>query len=214
MMNDTGILTVISGFSGAGKGTLMRCLLERYPNYALSVSCTTRPPRPGEEDGRDYYFVTEERFQEMIERDAFLEHAVYCGCHYGTPRTYVDYEMSHGKDVLLEIEMQGALQIKEKYPEALMIFVTAPSAEELRRRLTGRGTESEEVIHSRMSRAIDESSGMDQYDYLLVNDDLDTCVSQLHQIIQDQHHLVSRHLDEIEKIRRELRLLENKRKVQ
>ncbi|MBP3702005.1 MAG: guanylate kinase, partial [Lachnospiraceae bacterium] len=115
-MSQKGVLVVISGFSGAGKGTLMKELLKQYPNYALSVSATTRQPRPGEVDGREYYFVSEDKFKEMIAEDQLIEHACYCGRYYGTPRPYVEQQMAEGKDVLLEIEIQGALQIKKKFP--------------------------------------------------------------------------------------------------
>ena len=143
-MSEQGVMVVISGFSGSGKGTLMKALLERYPNYALSVSCTTRAPRPGEVNGRDYYFVSEEEFCRMIRDGELVEYACYCGRYYGTPRAYVEQRMAEGKDVLLEVEIQGALQIKEKFPETVLIFVMPPSAAELKNRLCGRGTETED----------------------------------------------------------------------
>ena len=142
-------MVVISGFSGAGKGTLMKALLERYPNYALSVSCTTRQPRAGEVNGREYYFNSEEEFREMIAQERLVEYACYCGRYYGTPRSYVEERLAEGKDVLLEIEIQGALQIKKRFPDTILIFVTPPGAAELKRRLSGRGTETEEVIAAR-----------------------------------------------------------------
>ena len=134
-----GILVILSGFSGSGKGTLMKRLLEKYDNYALSVSATTRSPRPGERNGVDYFFKTEEEFSQMIEEDAFLEHACYVNHSYGTPAAYVDEQLNRGKDVILEIEIQGALKVKAKRPDTVLIFVTPPSAEELEKRLTGRG---------------------------------------------------------------------------
>lgn len=204
-MKNKGVLVVISGFSGSGKGTLMKKLLNRYPNYALSVSCTTRQPRPGEVDGREYYFITDERFQEMIRREELVEYACYCGKYYGTPRFYVEEQMEQGKDVLLEIEIQGALQIKKKFPDTVLIFVMPPSAEELKKRLTGRGTESPEVIAARLSRAAEESEGMEQYDYLLVNDSLDECTARLHEIILAQHARPGLHLDEIARMREQLK---------
>ena len=154
-----GILTVVSGFSGAGKGTLMKRLMEEYDNYALSISVTTRDPRPGEEDGVSYFFRTEEEFDRMVEEDAFLEYARYVKHSYGTPKAYVEEQLDAGKDVLLEIEIQGALQVKEKRPDTLLVFITPPTAEELERRLRGRGTETEEVIKGRMERAKGGSTG-------------------------------------------------------
>lgn len=204
-MNHKGVLVVISGFSGAGKGTLMKELLKQYPNYALSISATTRQPRPGEVDGREYYFVSEDKFKEMIAEDQLIEHACYCGRYYGTPRSYVEQQMAQGKDVLLEIEIQGALQIKKKFPETVLIFITTPSAEILKNRLVGRGTESEEVIAARLARAAEESEGMEEYDYLLVNDDLAECTALLHQVIQNQHHRAANHVEDIKKMREELK---------
>ena len=163
-MDNQGVLAVISGFSGAGKGTLMRALLERYDNYALSISATTRAPREGEVDGREYFFKTREEFEQMIEHDELVEYAQYVGNYYGTPKEYVFSNLKAGKDVLLEIEIQGALKIKKKFPEAVLVFVTAPSMEVLRERLVGRGTETAEVIHQRLARAAQECAYMDQYD--------------------------------------------------
>ena len=175
-MNQQGILVVVSGFSGAGKGTLMKELLKRYDNYALSVSATTRQPREGEKDGEDYFFVSREYFQQMIEDGRLVEYAQYVNHYYGTPRDYVEKKMAEGKDVILEIEIQGALKVKKRFPDALLIFVTPPSAGELRRRLVGRGTETIEVINARLRRAAEEASGMEAYDYLLINDEIDKCV--------------------------------------
>ena len=134
-----GILVVVSGFSGAGKGTVMKRLMEKYDDYALSVSATTRKPRPGEEDGREYFFRTRDEFEKLIEEDALLEYARYVENYYGTPRSYVEEQLQAGRNVILEIEIQGAMKIKEKIPEALLVFVTPPTVEELERRLTGRG---------------------------------------------------------------------------
>ena len=199
-----GILTVVSGFSGAGKGTLMKRLMEEYDNYALSISVTTRDPRPGEEDGVSYFFRTEEEFDRMVEEDAFLEYARYVKHSYGTPKAYVEEQLDAGKDVLLEIEIQGALQVKEKRPDTLLVFITPPTAEELERRLRGRGTETEEVIKGRMERAKEEAQGMDQYDYVLINDDLETCVKQMHETIQSQHFMSSNQKDFIEQMKKSL----------
>ena len=151
---------VISGFSGAGKGTLVKKLLSEYDNYALSISMTTRGPREGEQDGREYFFRTKEQFEENIAKNGFIEYAQYCGNYYGTPKAYVEEQMQAGKDVILEIEIQGAMKIKEQFPESLLLFVTPPSAKELQKRLVGRGTETADVIAQRLARAYEESEGM------------------------------------------------------
>ena len=191
-MDKRGILIVVSGFSGSGKGTLMKELLSRYDNYALSVSATTRRPRPGEEEGREYFFKTTGEFEKMIAKDALIEYARYVDNYYGTPRTYVEEQLAAGRDVVLEIEIQGALKVKEKFPDTLLLFVTPPTAGELRRRLVGRGTETMDVIEYRMSRAKEEAEGMDRYDYLIINDDLDECVREMHGIIQGEHRRSSK----------------------
>ena len=138
-MREKGILIVVSGFSGSGKGTIMKELLKQYDNYALSISATTRNPRPGEEDGREYFFKTVEDFEKMIAKEELIEYARYVDNYYGTPRAYVEEQLEAGKDVILEIEIQGALKVKEKFPDTLLLFVTPPSAEELKSRLVGRG---------------------------------------------------------------------------
>ena len=209
-MNQQGILVVVSGFSGAGKGTLMKELLKRYDNYALSVSATTRQPREGEKDGEDYFFVSREYFQQMIEDGRLVEYAQYVNHYYGTPRDYVEKKMAEGKDVILEIEIQGALKVKKRFPDALLIFVTPPSAGELRRRLVGRGTETIEVINARLRRAAEEASGMESYDYLLINDEIDACVEQMHQLITLQHSKTCYHLDFLSRMREELYHLDDR----
>ncbi len=200
-----GILTVVSGFSGAGKGTLMKELLDQYDNYALSVSCTTRSPREGEVDGVHYFFKTKEEFESMIAEGGFLEYAQYVGNYYGTPKAYVEEMLDQGKDVILEIEIQGALNVRNIIPDVLLLFVTPPSAEELERRLVGRGTETPEVIRSRMDRAVEEAEFMDRYDYLVINDDLQVCVKEMHELIQAQKTSVSRSTDMIDKMKKELK---------
>ena len=209
-MNHQGILVVVSGFSGAGKGTLMKELLKRYDNYALSISATTRAPREGETDGKEYFFVTKEQFEKMRDERKLVEYAQYVNNYYGTPKEYVEQKMAEGKDVILEIEIQGALKVKKRFPDALLLFVTPPSAEELRRRLVGRGTETLEVINARLARAAEEASGMEAYDYLLINDDLDRCVEEMHQLIQLQHRKTSYHLDFLSKMREDLYYLDDK----
>ena len=206
MMSKKGVLVVVSGFSGAGKGTLMRALMNRYMNYALSVSATTRAPREGEEDGREYFFKTREEFEQLIKEDALIEYAQYVGNYYGTPKAYVEKELESGRDVILEIEIQGALKVKEKIPDALLLFVAPPSAGELKRRLVGRGTETPEVIGSRLQRAAEEAEGMERYDYLLINDELEQCVEEMQQVIQSQHHKVSENLSLIKQIGNELKV--------
>ena len=209
-MNRQGILIVVPGFSGAGKGTLMKELLKRYDNYALSISATTRAPREGETDGKEYFFVTKEQFEKMRDERKLIEYAQYVNNYYGTPKEYVEQKMAEGKDVILEIEIQGALKVKKRFPDALLLFVTPPSAEELRRRLVGRGTETLEVINARLARAAEEASGMEAYDYLLINDDLDRCVEEMHQLIQLQHRKTSYHLDFLSKMREDLYHLDDK----
>lgn len=203
-MKRKGILIVVSGFSGAGKGTLVKKLVEQYDNYALSVSATTRQPRAGEQDGREYFFLQKEQFEQKIAENGLIEYACYCDNYYGTPREYVEGQLRDGKDVILEIEIQGALKIREQYHDALLLFVMPPSAEELRRRLVGRGTETEEVINKRMRRAVEEAQGIEEYDYIVVNDDLETCVGELHKIILAAHNTPDRNKEFIENIREEL----------
>ncbi|MBD5484546.1 MAG: guanylate kinase [Lachnospiraceae bacterium] len=203
-MKRKGILIVVSGFSGAGKGTLVKKLIEEYEGYALSISATTRQPRPGEEDGREYFFLQKEQFERKIAENGLIEYACYCENYYGTPREYVEQQLADGKNVILEIEIQGALKIKKQYEDALLLFVMPPSAEELRRRLEGRGTETKEVIDKRMRRAAEEAEGIEAYDYIVINDDLDSCVRQLHEIITAAHNTPDRNKEFIENIRTEL----------
>ena len=206
-MNQQGILVVISGFSGAGKGTLMRALMEKYDKYALSVSATTRQPRAGEVDGREYFFVSQEHFKSMVENEALIEYAEYVGNYYGTPKDYVEKQRSAGKDVILEIEIQGALKIKKKFPDTLLLFITPPNAKELKRRLVSRGTESPDVIEARLKRAAEEAVGIEAYDYIIINDNIDDCVEELHHLIQAQHSKTSNRLDFINEVRNELNQL-------
>lgn len=204
-MEKKGILIVISGFSGAGKGTLVRELLRRHgQDYVLSVSMTTRAPRPGERDGVEYFFTDRAHFEETIGRDGLVEYASYCGNYYGTPRAYVEEKLAEGKNVILEIEIQGALKIKEKFPESLLIFVTPPNAEELKRRLEGRGTESQEVIASRLARAAEESEGVELYDYLVVNDKLEESAEEVHHLVAAARRAPVRREEFVRGIREEL----------
>lgn len=198
-----GILLILSGFAGSGKGTIVKELMKRYDNYALSVSATTRAPRPGEEDGREYFFKTREEFEEMIGRDEFLEHAEYVGNYYGTPRKYVDDMRNAGKDVILEIEMQGALLVKEKCPEAALMFVMPPSVQEVYNRLKKRGTETEEVIMKRMRRGAEESKGISKYDFLIINDDLEKCIEEVNNTVRCAKSATSRNMDVIDTVIKE-----------
>ena len=204
-MNRKGILIIVSGFSGAGKGTIMKELTSRYEQYALSVSATTRAPRPGEEDGVAYFFRTKKEFEQMIEDGALIEYARYVDNYYGTPKAYVEEQLAAGHDVILEIEIQGARKIKEQYPDAVLLFVTTNDAQTLKDRLTGRGTESEDVIRNRLLRAAQEAEGIEEYDYLVVNDVLEECVEQVHGIIDSEHQRIVRHKEKISKIREELK---------
>ena len=201
---EKGILIVISGFSGAGKGTLVKKLIQKYDNYALSVSMTTREPRPGEREGVEYFFTDKRHFEETIEKDGLVEYAIYCEHYYGTPRAYVEEQLSAGKNVILEIEIQGALKVKEKFPETLLIFVTPPSAEELRHRLEGRGTERSEVIAQRLARAAEESEGVEAYDYIVVNDNLEECVEEVHHLVEAARRAPVRREQFIREIRQQL----------
>ncbi len=204
-MNDKGILIVVSGFSGAGKGTLMKRIMEKYDNYALSISATTRAPREGEFNGREYFFKTVDEFKKMIAQEELIEYAKYVSNYYGTPKAYILEQLEAGKDVILEIEIQGALKVREKFPDTLLLFVTPPSAKELEHRLTMRGTETPEVIASRMARACEEAEFMDHYDYLVINDDLEECVEELHELIQREHQKVTRNISFIDQMKRELK---------
>lgn len=203
-MNRKGILIVVSGFSGAGKGTLMKQLVHSYDNYALSVSMTTRSPRPGETEGKEYFFVTRQEFEYQIANDGLVEYADYCDNYYGTPREYVEKQLEKGKDVILEIEIQGALKIKKKFPTALLLFVMPPNAEELKKRLEGRGTESPEIIARRLGRATEEAEGIENYDYIIINDQLEACVKEMHALVEAAHKTPDRNVEFINKMRKEL----------
>ncbi len=204
-MNKEGLLIVVSGFSGAGKGTVMKRLIEKYQSYALSISATTRAPREGEVNGREYFFKTVEEFKEMIARDELIEYAQYVNNFYGTPKHYVEEQLKAGRNVILEIEIQGALKIKEKFPDAVLKFIVPPSAKVLKERLIGRGTESLDVVHARLKRAVEEAEGVEAYDYVVVNDDLETCVEDINEIILSEQKKVAKNLTLINNIRDELK---------
>lgn len=186
-MCERGKLLVISGPSGAGKSTVVAKAIEGRTDICFSTSVTTRSPRPGEVHGREYFFVNFERFREMVEKDELLEHAEYVANRYGTPRSYVEKRLDEGMNVLLDIEVQGARQVRKKMPEAILIFIAPPSLVELERRLRGRGTDTERAIEGRLIRARQEYQEADFYDYLIVNDDVDNAAAKLNAIIEAEH---------------------------
>ena len=186
-MAGKGILLVVSGFSGAGKGTLLQKLLEKYDTYVINDQRSSNV-----------------RIEAMIAAGELIEYACYVGNYYGTPKAYVEEQLALGKDVILEIEIQGARKIKECYPDSVLLFLSPPSAEELRRRLTGRGTESMEVIENRLSRAAQEAQGIEDYDYFVINDNIEDCVQQVHQILESEHSRSFRNGERIGKIREEV----------
>ena len=199
-----GKLVIISGFSGAGKGTVMKSLVSTRDNYALSVSATTRAPREGEVEGVSYFYKTVEEFEQMIAKNDFLEYACYVGNYYGTPKSFVEQKRNEGKDVLLEIEIQGAMKVKADNPDAILIFITTKDAATLRARLVGRGTETQEVIDKRLARAAEEALGVEDYDYIVVNDILEDCVETVDRIVRSEHNRTSDKISIIEEIRQDL----------
>lgn len=207
-MKNKGLLLVISGFSGAGKGTVMKEIMKKYDDYALSISATTRLPREGEVDGREYFFKTVEQFKQMINENKLIEYANYVGNYYGTPKEYVENHLETGKNVILEIEIQGALNIKKLYPDAVLMFIMPPDAKELENRLRGRGTEDEKTVHARLMRAAEEAEGVEAYDYIVVNDDVTKCAERINDIVICEKSKASNNLDVINNIRRELKDLE------
>ncbi|MBE6969615.1 MAG: guanylate kinase [Ruminococcaceae bacterium] len=183
-MSKRGKLLVLSGPSGCGKGTVLRALMDGREDMAFSVSATTRAPRPGEVDGREYYFVSRERFMEMVERGELLEHAEFVGNCYGTPKAPVLQQLEAGRHVLLDIEVQGAAQVKKAMPEAVLVFLAPPSLAELERRLRGRGTETEEKIQQRLKTAEYEMSLVGEYDYTVVNDVVTRAAAEVAAILE------------------------------
>ncbi len=182
-MNEKGKLIVISGPSGAGKSTVVFKAIEARDNVCFSTSVTTRKPRPGEVDGKEYFFVDLDRFKEMVENDELLEHAEYVANSYGTPRSYVEQKLNEGVDVILDIEVQGARQVSEKMPDAVKVFIIPPSLDELKRRLESRGTDTARAVEARLIRARQEYQEADFYDYIIVNDDADKAASELSAIM-------------------------------
>ncbi len=186
-MSERGKLIVVSGPSGAGKSTVVFKAVEKRNDVCFSISVTTRKPRPNEVDGKEYFFVDLDRFREMVDNDELLEHAEYVANSYGTPRAYVEEKLNSGMNVLLDIEVQGAKQVHEKMPEAVMIFIAPPSMDELRHRLEGRGTETERAIEARLIRAGQEYKEANFYDYLIVNDNVERAAEELDAIITSSH---------------------------
>lgn len=210
-MNNRGKLIVVSGFSGAGKGTVLRCLMDKYDNYCLSVSATTRSPRTGEVDGREYFFKTVSQFEEMIEKGELLEYAKYVNNYYGTPKAYVESKLESGSNVILEIETVGALNIRKIFPESKLLFITPPSAKELESRLVGRGTEDKATIMARLAKAAKESEGVENYDYIVVNDTVEECADTINKLACDDEvtsndRKASNNIRLINKIREELKV--------
>jgi guanylate kinase len=199
-----GKLIVISGFSGSGKGTVVNGLRDKFNAYVISISATTREPRVNEEEGVHYFFKTEEEFEEMIKEDGFIEYAQFVEHSYGTPKKFVFDNLETGKNVILEIEVQGALKVKEKYPEAIMIFILPPSALELKNRLVSRNTEKESVIMDRLRRAVEESDYVNKYDHIVINDDLNKCISDIDNIVRNNVN-VSNDAGIIDKFKDELK---------
>lgn len=207
-MKKQGMLIVISGFSGVGKGTVVKELVKK-PGYCLCISATTRQPREGEKQGREYFFKTVEEFEALIEQDGFIEYARYVDNYYGTPRAFVEEQLADGSNVVLEIEVEGALQIKKRYPNAILIFISAASAAELKERLIGRGSEKPEIVDKRMKRAAEEAISISNYEYFVINRDgqLERCVEEVHNIVTASSLSASLWEREIDSIQKELKAL-------
>ena len=201
-MNEQGLLIVFSGPSGVGKDTLLKRLMEKYPEIRLSISATTRSPRSGEEHGKDYFFMTREEFQELLNRDKMLEHAEYCGNYYGTPSEPIEKWLSHGHDVILEMEVQGGAQVLKKRPECVSIFILPPSIAALENRLRSRGTEDEATIQKRLNAAKEEIEKVYQYGYAVVNDNLDEAADEIAAILRAEKRRSQRNKEQIERMLR------------
>ena len=199
-MSGKGLLVVLSGPSGAGKDTVLKSLMQKESGVRLSVSATTRAPREGEEDGKDYFFLSRPRFEELVENGKMLEHAEYCGNFYGTPSEPIEAWQAEGCDVILEIEVQGGAQIKTKRPDCVSIFILPPSLEVLEKRLRRRGTDAEEAIQKRLATAKSEIAQAMHYDYVIINDDLEPAVEQVAEILRTEKLKTIRNHDFIERM--------------
>lgn len=198
MSDVRGLLIVLSGPSGVGKGTVRAAIFENnLYHYQYSISATTRNKRPGEVDGKDYYFISKEEFQQLIDDNQLLEYAKYVGNYYGTPIKAIEENLSQGKDVFLEIEVQGAMKVKERMPDGIFIFLAPPNLQELESRIVNRGTDNEEIIYERMQKAREEIDMMKHYDYVVINDQVENAVAKINAIIQSEHLRVSRVVDAI-----------------
>nr|WP_207635556.1 guanylate kinase [Ruminiclostridium cellulolyticum] len=200
MMQQKGLLVVVSGPSGTGKGTVCKKLLSQRDNVRYSVSATTRKPREGEIEGQSYFFVSESKFLDMIKNDALIEWDKYCDNYYGTPKSYVDSSMESGMDIILEITVEGALEIKQKYPDSVLIFILPPSFEELRRRIECRATECTDVIEKRLQKAASEIKYVSKYDYLILNDSVDEAVMNIEKVLDSERLKPSRNVEIIESL--------------
>ncbi len=203
-MADKGVLFIVSGFAGAGKGTVTKQVVKEDENIKLSISATTRDMRKGEAEGVDYFYITKEEFEQKIKNRELLEYAKYGDNYYGTPRKFVEDELAAGKTVILEIEVKGAANIKAQYPDAVLLFLTTKDVDTLRGRLRKRGTETDEVIEKRIKRAAEESELMDNYDYIVVNDDLEECIDTVHSIIISDYYKTENMAEFIKTIREDL----------
>jgi guanylate kinase len=204
MKKDKGLLLVLSGPSGVGKGTVCSALRKRDKDIVYSVSATTRSPREGEQEGVNYFFKSKDEFKKMIEEDQLLEWAEYVGNYYGTPRTYVEEQIELGNDVILEIEVQGALKVKEKFPQGVFIFLSPPSMEELRHRIITRGTETDDSVKNRMSVAKEEIDMMEYYDYVVVNDQVESACDRIQAVITAEHCKKERKIKQYRKLLQEV----------
>lgn len=199
-MQQRGLLVVISGPSGTGKGTVCKKLLSLRNNIRYSVSATTRKPREGEVEGKNYFFITESQFLDMLEKDALIEWDKYCENYYGTPKVFVDQCLDEGTDVILEITVEGAIEIKQKYPECVLVFIVPPSLEELRRRIESRATECCDVIEKRLEQATNELKYVSKYDYLILNDSVDDAVIDIEKVLDAERLKPSRNVDLIDNL--------------
>lgn len=189
---NSGLLIVISGPSGVGKGTVCTALRKKMPQLIYSVSVTTRAPRRGEKEGVNYFFKTVEEFQQMIRDNELIEWAEYVGNYYGTPRRFVEQTLTDGKDVILEIDVQGALQVKKSFPDAIFVFLLPPTMDDLRQRIKHRGTENDGVLHQRLKAASQEVQFLDRYDYVVINDEVEKACQRIQSIIEAEHLRVNR----------------------